>query len=296
MVNYYAVRIGKIPGIYLSWAECKENTNGFSKSQYKKFESKIEAENYMNDNVKNIAENLKVNLTIEYKLNNTELHDNQSQIVNDNYNFINCINVYTDGSCINNGTVDAIAGCGVYFGNNDNKNISFKLKNKDGYNITNNRAELKAILRAFTILKLDIENNKIVIIHTDSQYSITCFTSDTITKKKIEKIPNNDYVFKGNEICKKYSNIKFHHVKAHTGNQDIHSIGNENADKMANLAIIEDIGKIILSFGKYAYMKLEEVYAKDKKYLYWCIKNIKKSNIYDIKLFLEIKEMEIKEL
>ena len=32
-------------------------------------------------------------------------------------------------------------------------------------------------------------------------------------------------------------NIQFIHVKAHTNNTDIHSLGNDNADKLANLAI-----------------------------------------------------------
>lgn len=289
MVNYYAVKIGKKPGIYLSWDECKENVNRFSKAQYKKFESKIEAENYMNDHIKNTTNHEKVILNTEIQNYTKAPIINQCQIVDDNYDFANCINVYTDGSCINNGTVHAVAGCGIYFGENDNKNISFKLKKKNDYDNTNNRAELKAILKAIKILKSHIENNKIVIIHTDSQYSMTCFTSTTITKKKVDKIPNYDYVIKGNNLCKSHLNIKFHHVKAHTSNKDIHSIGNDNADRLANLAIINDIGKIILSFGKYANMNLEEIYMRDKKYLHWCIQNIK-TQMHDIKLFLEVQE------
>jgi len=33
------------------------------------------------------------------------------------------------------------------------------------------------------------------------------------------------------------SNIQFIHIKAHTNNTDIHSLGNDNADKLANIAI-----------------------------------------------------------
>lgn len=47
MVNYYAVKKGKIPGIYLTWKECEENVKGYSMAKYKKFESKEEAEEYM---------------------------------------------------------------------------------------------------------------------------------------------------------------------------------------------------------------------------------------------------------
>ena len=38
-------------------------------------------------------------------------------------------------------------------------------------------------------------------------------------------------------VYKYKSNIQFIHVKAHTCNIDIHSIGNDNADKLANIAI-----------------------------------------------------------
>jgi ribonuclease HI len=114
-------------------------------------------------------------------------NSNISQICYDSYNFENCINVYTDGCCINNGKDNAVASCGVYFGVNDNINKSFKLKKKANYNITNNRAELKAILTVFKILKKEIENNETIVIHTDSQYCITVLTSTKIINKNLKK-------------------------------------------------------------------------------------------------------------
>ena len=45
--KYYAVRCGKEPGIYETWAECEARTKGFSGAQYKSFESMAEAEKYM---------------------------------------------------------------------------------------------------------------------------------------------------------------------------------------------------------------------------------------------------------
>ena len=55
--------------------------------------------------------------------------------------------------------------------------------------------------------------------------------------KKGNEIPNKELVKTIYEIYKDKSNIKFQHIKAHTSNTDIHSIGNKNADKLANLAI-----------------------------------------------------------
>ncbi len=82
---------------------------------------------------------------------------------------------------------------------------------------------------------------KEIVIHTDSMYSIQVLTN----KKTDERIK------KGNKIIKEYPNIKLHHILAHRGKKDNHSIGNDKADKLANEAIKEEIGKIILTFGKY---------------------------------------------
>ncbi len=45
--NFYAVKVGKVPGIYKTWDECKENTSGFSGAVYKGFEKYEEAQQFM---------------------------------------------------------------------------------------------------------------------------------------------------------------------------------------------------------------------------------------------------------
>ncbi|KAF2717931.1 ribonuclease H-like protein [Polychaeton citri CBS 116435] len=47
--KFYAVRVGKIPGIYQSWTACLEQVKGFPKANFKSFPSKAEAEAYMGD-------------------------------------------------------------------------------------------------------------------------------------------------------------------------------------------------------------------------------------------------------
>lgn len=42
--KYYAVQVGKIPGIYGTWDECKAQTEGVSGAKYKSFPSLEEAE------------------------------------------------------------------------------------------------------------------------------------------------------------------------------------------------------------------------------------------------------------
>lgn len=46
-VKFYAVRIGKIPGIYHTWTECLDQVRGFPKAMFKSFVSLTEAEAYV---------------------------------------------------------------------------------------------------------------------------------------------------------------------------------------------------------------------------------------------------------
>lgn len=45
--KYYAVRIGKVPGIYLNWDDCKKMVDGFPGAVYKSFKTIVEAEEYL---------------------------------------------------------------------------------------------------------------------------------------------------------------------------------------------------------------------------------------------------------
>ncbi len=151
------------------------------------------------------------------------------------------INIYTDGACSNNGKPNAKAGFGVWFGENDARNISHPVPENGRQ--TNNVAELLAIVSALTAVRDDIEERREVHIYTDSEYSLRCCTSygEKMYKKGWKKggkdIPNREIVEVVYDFCRKYPNINFHHVAAHTGLQDEHSIGNDHADRLANLAI-----------------------------------------------------------
>ena len=45
--KFYAVKVGKAPGIYQTWNECKENVHGFPGAIYKSFKTLGEAEEFM---------------------------------------------------------------------------------------------------------------------------------------------------------------------------------------------------------------------------------------------------------
>jgi len=144
--------------------------------------------------------------------------------------------VYTDGSCINNGTPEAAAGIGIYFGENDPRNVSKLVVGKK----SNNTAELQAIIDAYPIIQSDCDNNKKICIVSDSIYALRCITSYGEKQEQMgwsQTIPNKELVQCGYNLYKNKSNIYFMHIKAHTQYNDIHSIGNEGADKLANKAI-----------------------------------------------------------
>lgn len=190
--------------------------------------------------------------------------------------------VYTDGACSNNGRKTACAGIGIYLGENDPRNVSKSIEGKQ----TNNTAELSAIIEVFSLIKNDIINGKQIAIVSDSEYAIKCATS--YGKKCHEKnwnvdIPNKELVKCIYETYKDFEKIKFLHIKAHTHNSDIHSIGNYNADKLANLAIgiSEDVyndklktSKIYLSVPFSEKDKVKELGGKwDFKKKKWFIHN-----------------------
>ena len=47
--KYYAVKVGSVPGIYLSWAEAEPLVKGFPGAKYKSFPTREAAEAYLND-------------------------------------------------------------------------------------------------------------------------------------------------------------------------------------------------------------------------------------------------------
>ena len=204
---FYAVSNGRNVGIFINWNDCNNSVKGYKNALFKKFETKEEADAFIQSN-------------------------NEKQVVD----FIPEYYVYTDGACSNNGKNNALAGIGIFFGINDIRNISKKIEGKQ----TNNTAELSAIIETYFIIKNDIMNGKKIAIVSDSEYAINCVSSygEKCYKKNWNiDIPNKELVKSAYEIFKDKSNIKFIHIKAHTNNTDIHSFGNDNADKLANMAI-----------------------------------------------------------
>jgi ribonuclease HI len=179
--------------------------------------------------------------------------------------------IYTDGSTSRNGSKHAKGGIGVFFRDNDPRNLSELFTIQP---ITNIRCELFACIRGIEIfcisylqyLKNEKQNSSINVsnananakhglkICTDSEFVINVMTK-WINKWRTNKwktsdkkdVKNRDLIIRLDELitqCKQYFPIVFQHVRAHRtgsaipkyGTQEYADwYGNDQADKLANM-------------------------------------------------------------
>lgn len=155
------------------------------------------------------------------------------------------IKIFTDGSFKKLKNKQILCGYGVYFPNNELPNISRPFIHKP---LTNQRAELYAILKSLR----EIQRNKLkydeIIIYTDSEYSIKSLTKwyktwelNNWKSSKGETVANQDIIRPIVKILEEIINVKFKHVRSHTGKRDFESISNEMADKLANEGAMKQI-------------------------------------------------------
>lgn len=153
------------------------------------------------------------------------------------------INVYTDGSLIKNKKNKTVkCGYSVYFPNKEYKSIGRKFVHEP---ITNNRAELYAILKAIILCnKVNEERKRLkqkeikkITIYSDSEYSVKSLTiwyKNWIKSGK--KYLNKDIIDLIMDAIKTVDfKVKLKHIRAHTGKQDEHSVANDRADELAKI-------------------------------------------------------------
>ncbi|MCJ1430622.1 hypothetical protein MMC29_008540 [Sticta canariensis] len=241
--KFYAVKNGRVPGIYTDWPSAQDQITGWTKPRHKCFTTRVEAQRFLDEDDQRGSETMgspRTNVdnsimspflegidemaskplapkrarrgadgntrglkqvTVEYNEDDYEpglgplppgasdgfdynilLDSTTGQLVyktqeqrqatklQQNWGAQNeMLRIHTDGSSLGNGTADAFAGVGVYFGPGDERNISETLP---GPRQTNQRAELTAILRALQI----VPRNRDVSIVSDSRYAIDCVT------------------------------------------------------------------------------------------------------------------------
>ncbi|TFA98623.1 Ribonuclease H [Trichoderma ghanense] len=243
--KFYAVAVGNPTGIFTDWSEASKAVTGIKGPKYKRFNTRAEAVAYIRQHgnreaIEALGEKVEPpaeRFEVEEKPVVTKFTPIEKVAVTktrelDTRPRENVLNIWTDGSSLANGKAGSRAGLGVWFGENDPRNLAERLP---GEPQTNQRAELMAMQRALEVAPLE----QTVCIHSDSQYSIKCVTqwADGWKRKNWltasgEKVKNQDIIravlAKMDERTKAGSNTYFQWVKGHDTN-----VGNIAADRLA---------------------------------------------------------------
>lgn len=246
--KYYAVAKGRKSGIYSDWASCKENVDRFAGAKFKSFATRAEAQAYIRDNAKSSsAGSYSVSKPRHYSTRSAPKKESPTKSPKEESGERETI--YTDGATRNNGRKGAVGGYGVYYGENDPRNLSRGLHEVDGKGVaaTNQRAELHALDHALRNVRQDLAAGKVkhYTIYSDSMYGKQCIEK---WSKNWEKngwksstgaaVANRDIIERAvanykeiNRILESHGQgkIEIEHVRGHQGNA-----GNEAADRLAN--------------------------------------------------------------
>ena len=184
---YYAVSKGREPGIYMSWTDCRLQTEGFPGAKFKKFKTMEEANAFLGIEVRGKPRVKQTFFKTEYVTKAD-------------------ITIFTDGCCINNGR-----GKNVTAGYCENVfDIQKKIVNKeilstgdhgymdsDGYVFLNGRSDRIVKVYGHRLNLADIEEtlnaNNIKSVAFSSNNLIRIYCVSCKLKKSLEKIIKNNF-------------------------------------------------------------------------------------------------------
>lgn len=242
--KYYAVKVGKTPGIYMTWEHCSAQVTGFKGAKYKSFFTIEEALDFIGDNKINIEKLNEVNDTKKRSIKNES-----TKFVKEGYDvkpIRSSANVKTYKSYINpldikdeyeyiafvDGSYDRsnqVFGSGVIVLNvNNNSYETYCSAGYDKWDQWNIVGELEAVKVA--INKAKEFGKKNIAIYHDLKNIALWASGEWQAKNEYTQ----EYV-KYIEDESKELNICFIKVKAHSNE----SIYNDFADEAAKSAIIE---------------------------------------------------------
>ena len=240
--KFYVVWKGAKTGVFSTWGEVQNHTQGRSDAQFMGFPSKGEAEaafasTYTKALMKRSLANKgsSNNNTTTKKSSNNSYSNSANQVANTIQTAE--IQIYCDGACSPN---PGKSGTGLaLYQQGKITSLYYGLYQPNG---TNNTAELNGLLYSFMLAKKYLGEVEQVQILSDSKYSIDCITkwakgwqAKGWTRGKGEEIKNLNLI---KECFSLYQEIKkqliISHVKGHANIE-----GNELSDRMAVLARVE---------------------------------------------------------
>ena len=226
-VKFYAVKKGKVPGVYKTWAECKAMVDGFSGAVYKSFPTMEEAlafadvsgNTYKEKNTDesnnslslNNNENIRLNKSIDNKNSNLESNTNDVPyaFVDGSYNIATKVYGY-GGFLIHDGIKEILQGAG---------------KDEEMASMRNVAGE---ILGSMAAIKKALEIGiKELNIYYDYM-GIEMWATGAWKRNKTGTIEYYNYI----NSVKGQIKLNFIKVKGHSGIE-----GNEEADRLAKAAV-----------------------------------------------------------
>lgn len=195
--KYYAVRNGKVPGIYKTWAECKKQVNGYPGAIFKSFKTEEEAKEFIDVKQENKNLSLKTNSSKPYAFVDGSFND-------EDY-------IYGFGGFLSvNGVKYKLQGCG------------------DEWNMASMRNVAGEIEGAKAAVELaEYMNLKELTIYHDYEGIARWAEGDW----KTTKTGTIEYA-KFMQSSERTVKLSFVHVKGHTNVE-----GNEIADLLAKMAV-----------------------------------------------------------
>lgn len=213
----YAVKVGKIPGIYYTWTETEQQVKNFPGSVFKSFSSEEDAIRYMSD--KEITRDLNDEINVEEI--NKKIKQEIDSLSDDE------VIAFVDGSYSKSADDKEKYSFGVILLTKGSEDSLYKaFVQKSNIESRNIAGEIEGVKQA---ISWSISRNKKRIkIFYDYVGIEKWATKKWKTKTKISK----EYV-KFFEENSKSINIEFEHVKAHSGIEY-----NEKADELAKKALL----------------------------------------------------------
>jgi ribonuclease HI len=229
MPSFYAIAVGRKPGIYNTWEDAKKQVLGYNGARFKKFPTYTEADAFCKCLGSPLFSQLGITPIVEH-----QAHDRSTDCPHTNSALV----VFTDGACSANGRRGARGGFAVAWPNHPELSGSYKLPLSDMQ--TNNRAEFAAAIHALRQADtLDPSRSASLYIYTDSELLIKTATKWLSAWKRAgwqrrggETIANLDQVKLLDELTAN-RRIVWKHVMAHTGAPDWASHWNAEVDNMA---------------------------------------------------------------
>ena len=191
--KFYAVTNGRENGVFTNWTRASDSVLGFAQAKYKGFCTYSEAAAAMEcagmttfcvyDGQDSVSRTEYENTRMKSVLKPLEIKDPISAVTSERICELSEANaasktcahtVYIDGSCVGNGSNNAKAGIGLFWGDNHPWNISNALTQEHGEILTYNKAELRAAIRAVEIARE--HNLDKLVINSDSKYVVLGIT------------------------------------------------------------------------------------------------------------------------